>query len=309
MSYLTQNDIYFHTQINRRVSLNPRFLDVDFAKYIEKIVKNNVEGRCIKEGYVVPGTTIVLERSMGNINNNQFNGNIIYDVKIGVKICNIPVNSVVKAPIIKMNKLGLLAELGPLMIIVPKEIHNNKDAFKDIKIGDEIELLIIGKTFELNSKKISVYARLNASGAQKMKVVGRKGEKNTQNTVNKVVDASIFYKNEPETNKESDDNDETLDKVDEDEDEENEDEEDGEEAEEAEEAEDEDENNSDINEELDDDAELDEEEDDEEDDEDDDLGNTNDNIGELDENEDPLEEDVDGDGDEEEEEEEEEDED
>jgi DNA-directed RNA polymerase subunit E'/Rpb7 len=293
MSYLTQNDIYFHTQINRRVSLNPRFLDVDFAKYIEKIVKNNVEGRCIREGYVVPGTTIVLERSMGNLNNNQFNGNIIYDVKIGVKICNIPINSVVKAPIIKMNKLGLLAELGPLMIIVPKEIHSNKDAFKDIKIGDEIELLIIGKTFELNSKKISVYARLNTAGTQKMKIIARKGDKNTQNMANKVVDNSIFYKNEPIEEQEEDNN-ETLDKVDEDEDSEDEEE---------------DENNSDINEELEDDGELDDddeeeddEEDDEEDNEDDDLGNNNENIGELDENEDPLEED----GDEEEEEEEEE---
>jgi len=296
MSYLTLNDIYFHTQINRRVSLNPRFLDVDFAKYIEKIVKNNVEGRCIREGYVVPGTTIVLERSMGNLNNNQFNGNIIYDVKIGVKICNIPVNSVVKAPIIKMNKLGLLAELGPLMIIVPKEIHSNKDAFKDIKIGDEIELLIIGKTFELNSKKISVYARLSTGGANKMKITARKGEKNTQNTANKVVDASIFYKNEPVEEREEP-NDDTLEKVDEDED--------SEEEEEDSEEEDEDENNSDINEELEDDAELEDDEEDEEEDEDE-LGNNNENIGELEENEDPLEEEE---GDEEEEEEEEEDED
>ena len=291
MSYLTQNDIYFHTQINRRVSLNPRFLDVDFAKYIEKIVKNNVEGRCIREGYVVPGTTIVLERSMGNLNNNQFNGNIIYDVKIGVKICNIPVNSVVKAPIIKMNKLGLLAELGPLMIIVPKEIHSNKDAFKDIKIGDEIELLIIGKTFELNSKKISVYARLSTAGANKMKITARKGEKNTQNTVNKVVDTSIFYKNEPVEEREDN---ETLDKVDEDED--------TEEEEENSEEEEDDENNSDINEELEDDGELDED-DEEEDEEEDELENNNENIGELEENEDPLEEEE---GDEEEEEEEEE---
>jgi len=296
MSYLTLNDIYFHTQINRRVSLNPRFLDVDFAKYIEKIVKNNVEGRCIREGYVVPGTTIVLERSMGNLNNNQFNGNIIYDVKIGVKICNIPVNSVVKAPIIKMNKLGLLAELGPLMIIVPKEIHSNKDAFKDIKIGDEIELLIIGKTFELNSKKISVYARLSTGGANKMKITARNGEKNTQNTANKVVDASIFYKNEPVEEREEP-NDDTLEKVDEDED--------SEEEEEDSEEEDEDENNSDINEELEDDAELEDDEEDEEED-DDDLGNNNENIGELEENEDPLEEE-DGDDEEEEEEEEEED--
>jgi DNA-directed RNA polymerase subunit E'/Rpb7 len=291
MSYLTHNDIYFHMQINRRVSLNPRFLDVDFAKYIEKIVKNNVEGRCIREGYVVPGTTIVLERSMGNLNNNQFNGNIIYDVKIGVKICNIPVNSVVKAPIIKMNKLGLLAELGPLMIIVPKEIHSNKDAFKDIKIGDEIELLIIGKTFELNSKKISVYARLNTGGLQKMKVGVRKGEKNTQNTANKVVDTSIFYKNETVDEKEED-NDETLDKVDEDEDSEGESEE---------------EDDGELNEELEDDGELDDEDEDEDDDEDEDeLENNNENIGELEENEDPLEEEE---GEEEEEEEEEEDED
>jgi DNA-directed RNA polymerase subunit E'/Rpb7 len=291
MSYLTQNDIYFHTQINRRVSLNPRFLDLDFAKYIEKIVKNNVEGRCIREGYVVPGTTIVLERSMGNLNNNQFNGNIIYDVKIGVKICNIPVNSVVKAPIIKMNKLGLLAELGPLMIIVPKEIHSNKDAFKDIKIGDEIELLIIGKTFELNSKKISVYARLSTGGANKMKITARKGEKNTQNTVNKVVDASIFYKNEP-VEERDEPNDETLDKIDEDEDSEEEDSEE----------EDDEENNSDVNEELEDDGEL--EEDDEEDEEEDELENNIENIGELEENEDPLEEeDVDEDEEEEEEEE------
>ena len=295
MSYLTQNDIYFHTQINRRVSLNPRFLDLDFAKYIEKIVKNNVEGRCIREGYVVPGTTIVLERSMGNLNNNQFNGNIIYDVKIGVKICNIPVNSIVKAPIIKMNKLGLLAELGPLMIIVPKEIHNNKDAFKDIKIGDEIELLIIGKTFELNSKKISVYARLSTGGANKMKITARKGEKNTQNTVNKVVDASIFYKNEPVEEKEEQ-NEETLDKIDEDEDSEEED---------SEEEDDED-NNSDVNEELEDDGELeeDDEEDEEEEEEEEELENNIENIGELEENEDPLEEeDVDEDEEEEEEEE------
>jgi DNA-directed RNA polymerase subunit E'/Rpb7 len=274
--------------------LSPRFLDLDFAKYIEKIVKNNVEGRCIREGYVVPGTTIVLERSMGNLNNNQFNGNIIYDVKIGVKICNIPVNSVVKAPIIKINKLGLLAELGPLMIIVPKEIHSNKDAFKDIKIGDEIELLIIGKTFELNSKKISVYARLSTGGANKMKITARKGEKNTQNTVNKVVDASIFYKNEPVEEKDEE-NEETLDKIDEDEDNEEED---------SEEEDDDEENNSDVNEELEDDGEL--EEDDEEDEEEEELENNIENIGELEENEDPLEEeDVDEDDDEEEEEEEE----
>ena len=49
MSYLTHNDIYFHTQINRRVSLNPRFLDMDFVKYIEKKLNIKV-GETTKDG-------------------------------------------------------------------------------------------------------------------------------------------------------------------------------------------------------------------------------------------------------------------
>ena len=64
MSSLTKNDIYFYTQIKKRVSLNPRYLDENFPAYIEKIVKNNVEGKCIKEGYVVPNTVIILKRSI-----------------------------------------------------------------------------------------------------------------------------------------------------------------------------------------------------------------------------------------------------
>lgn len=207
MNYLTQNDIYFHTQIKKRVSLNPRFLDENFVSFIEKIVKNNVEGKCVKEGYVVPGTVIILERSIGNMNNNQFNGNIMFELKIGAKVCNIPVNSVIKAPVKKINKLGLLAELGPLMIIVPREIHTGKDLFKDIKIGEEIELLVIGKTYELNSKKISVYAKLNIEAKKKMKIAVRKGVKNTKNTQDKLVEETMVVQENDydEITKESED--------------------------------------------------------------------------------------------------------
>ena len=175
MSSLTKNEIYFYTQIKKRISLNPRYLDENFSAYIEKIVKNNVEGKCIKEGYVVPNTVIILKRSIGNMNNNQFNGNITFDITIGAKVCNIPVNSVIKASVKKINKLGILAELGPLMIIVPKEIHQNKEPFSKINIGDDIDLLVIGKTFNLNSKVISIYAKLNSEVRKKVVIQIRKG--------------------------------------------------------------------------------------------------------------------------------------
>ena len=196
MNYLTHKDIYFHTQIRKKISLNPRFLDENFSQFLEKIVKNKIEGKCVKEGYVVPGTVVILERSMGSLNSNQFNGNIEYDLKIGAKVCNIPVNSVIKASVKKISKLGLLSELGPLMIIIPKEIHTQKDAFKDIKIGDEVELLVIGKTFDLDSKKISVYGKLNSETKKKIKIVARKGDAKTKNTVNKMANETIVPQEE-----------------------------------------------------------------------------------------------------------------
>lgn len=190
MNSLSANDIYFHTQIKRRVSLNPRYLDENFPQFIEKIVKNNIEGKCIKEGYVVPNTVVILKRSMGNLNNNQFNGNILFDLIIGAKICNIPVNSVVMAVVKKINKLGILAELGPLMILVPRDIHQAKEPFKDIKPGMEIELLVIGKTFDLNSKVISVYAKLNSETKKKIVIPVRK-------TVDKHKNTNKFLASEP----------------------------------------------------------------------------------------------------------------
>ena len=159
---------------------------------ILKIVKNNVEGKCIKEGYVVPNTVIILKRSIGNMNNNQFNGNITFDITIGAKVCNIPVNSVIKASVKKINKLGILAELGPLMIIVPKEIHQDKEPFLKINIGDEIDLLVIGKTFHLNSNIISIYAKLNSEVRKKVVIQVRKGVDKHKNMDSLVASESVL---------------------------------------------------------------------------------------------------------------------
>lgn len=174
MNFLSANDIYFHTQIKRRVSLNPRYLDENFPKFIEKIIKNNMEGKCIKEGWVAPNSVVILNRSMGKLNTNQFNGNILFDVLVGAMICNIPVNSVIKVKAKKITKLGVMSEMGPLMIIVPREIHTIKEPFRDIKPGTEIELVVVGKTFELNSKVITVYAKLNSEVKKKIVAPARK---------------------------------------------------------------------------------------------------------------------------------------
>ena len=57
-----------------------------------------------------------------------------------------------------INESGILADLGPLKIIVPKQLQNDKTIFKNLSQGDEIEIIIIEKKYEINSKYITVAA-------------------------------------------------------------------------------------------------------------------------------------------------------
>ena len=174
MSVLTQNDIYFNTMIKKNISLRPKFLNKNLEENIKNIIVNSVEGKCVKEGYIVKNSVEILKRSIGNMNSNQFTGNVNFEVIFGAKVCNVPVGSVLKAKIRKINKLGLLAEIGPLMIIVPREIHNSKELFKSLQIGEEIDIYVIGKTFKLNNQQISVYGKLNEEANKKITIPKRK---------------------------------------------------------------------------------------------------------------------------------------
>lgn len=200
MEVLTEKDIYFHSLIKRRINLRPQFLDENLNSNIENILKNEIEGKCIKEGYIVPNTVEIKKRSIGNLCSNQFTGNIIYDVTYSAKICNIPINSVVRAKVKKMNENGILAILGPLMIIVQKELHQNKDAFKSIDYDDEIDILVCDKSFDLGSRAITVMGKLNAESKRKIVLKTRKVK---QKNDNKLAEEVVLANDEDRLKKES----------------------------------------------------------------------------------------------------------
>ena len=45
------------------------------------------------------------------------------------------------------NKMGILAELGPLVIIIPFQHHSNRDIFQNIEENAKIIVSVIGKRF------------------------------------------------------------------------------------------------------------------------------------------------------------------
>ena len=166
---MDENKVFLNNILYKKVAIEPRYLNKNIEKYILNNLKYSIEGKCIKEGFVQPDSIKLIRRSVGKTYGCDFSGNIVYDIVYSAKICNPVENDIIKCVIKNINKLGVLAENGPLSIIVAKQYHQDKSIFKNIEIGDYINIKVLGKKFELNDFKISVIGQIVREGKIKTK--------------------------------------------------------------------------------------------------------------------------------------------
>ena len=166
---MDENKVFINNILYKKVAIEPKYLNKNIEKYILNNLKFNLEGKCIKEGFVLPDSIKIVRRSVGKTYGCDFSGNIVYDIVYSAKICNPAENDIISCVIKNINKLGVLAENGPLSIIIAKQYHQDKSIFKNIEIGDYINIKVLGKKFELNDFKISVIGQIVQEGKIKTK--------------------------------------------------------------------------------------------------------------------------------------------
>ena len=161
------NNLYNTLQLTDRIILNPSNLN-----NIERLIKNKLQkkvgNKCIKDGYVLSNSIQILKRSIGKINTAFFDGSISYNIQYSAKICNPKEGSFITVDYVDHNKMGILAKKNntPLNIVIPKQLHKNKELFKKIdnllQQQQEIKLKIqiIGKRFEKDDTEIFVIGKL-----------------------------------------------------------------------------------------------------------------------------------------------------
>ena len=161
------NNLYNTLQLTDRIILNPSNLN-----NIERLIKNKLQkkvgNKCIKDGYVLSNSIQILKRSIGKINTAFFDGSISYNIQYSAKICNPKEGSFITVDYVDHNKMGILAKKNntPLNIVIPKQLHKNKELFKKIdnllEQQQEIKLKIqiIGKRFEKDDTEIFVIGKL-----------------------------------------------------------------------------------------------------------------------------------------------------
>lgn len=154
------NTIYNSQIINKNIKVNILNVGKNISEILTTSLKNELEGKCINEGFVKPGSIKIINYSSGLIHGD----NVVFSTNIQLDICN-PVEDIeIKCKVQDITKAGIRAkldmDLSPLVIFIARDHHNLNEKFQNIKENDIINVNIIGTRFELNDTYISVIGEL-----------------------------------------------------------------------------------------------------------------------------------------------------
>ena len=129
---MVDTNIYTKSLLNKNIALSISQIGSNIKEVLEEIIMNEIEGKCIVEGYVKPNSVKVINYSSGIVKGE----NIVFDVKFECLVC-FPVEGMELTCVVKdVTKAGIRAlsetEPSPFIVFVARD-HNNmkKDLNKD----------------------------------------------------------------------------------------------------------------------------------------------------------------------------------
>lgn len=158
--YKKELSIFMPSMITKRVSLPMSYIGSNIKPTLEKIISSQVEGKCIVEGYIKPGSVKIITYSNGMIQSDI----IMFEVVFECLVCSPVEGMLIEAIAKNITKAGIRAEYdsipSPIEIFVARDHHYKSSYFASIKDNDKIKVRVIGQRYELNDKYISIIAEL-----------------------------------------------------------------------------------------------------------------------------------------------------
>jgi len=153
-------NIYNKSLITTTVSLGISTIGNNLKETLTKAISNQIEGKCIVNGYIKPDSVEVMTFSSGLL----FGSNVNFEVVIQCDVC-LPVEGMfIKCIAKNINKAGIRAEINespsPVVIFIARDHNYSSPLFSEVKENDEIKVRVIGQRFELNDKYISIIAEI-----------------------------------------------------------------------------------------------------------------------------------------------------
>lgn len=148
-------DIQFET----KVTLTAKDMGKDITnldELLEKKVKEQYEGRCSRNGYVLPNTVRMISRSMGMVEKGRYTGDVLFYAEAAAKVLQPPDGIEIEGTVIRQNRMGMYIDYqGAIRVMVPRDLHIGEVEFNDlVKVGDTVRVEIKKSRYQVNDTSI-----------------------------------------------------------------------------------------------------------------------------------------------------------
>lgn len=154
-----------------KVALTAKDLSKDIEsidKLLEEKIKTQYEGKCSRNGYVLPNSVKLLSRSAGLIEKGRFTGDILFYAEAESTVLQPPDGYNLEGEVIRKNKMGLYVNYrDAIRIIVPRDLHIGDEEFEKVQVGEIIQVEIKKSRYQVNDSSIlsvGIYRGKKAAG-------------------------------------------------------------------------------------------------------------------------------------------------
>jgi DNA-directed RNA polymerase subunit E'/Rpb7 len=154
-------NVYSRSLITESLLLPMTAVGRTLKQILEQTIVSMVEGKCIVEGYVKPGSVKVITYSSGVVKGEKVLFEVVYECEVCFPVAGMLLNCIAK----NITKAGIRSESAdgdpsPFVLFIARDHYFSNDYFNSIKENDKFIARVIAQRFELNDKYISIIAEI-----------------------------------------------------------------------------------------------------------------------------------------------------
>lgn len=155
------DNLFISTISKTTISVEPKYLNNNIDRVLLTKLKDNVEGKCIKDGYVKKNSVKIIKRSAGVAQISGFNGSSLFHIMYSIDVCNPLEGHIIEVQALNINKMGIFAGVpyeqnSPINVMIAKQHHIDNPKFDKIKENDIFKIKVIGKRYEYGDTSIQI---------------------------------------------------------------------------------------------------------------------------------------------------------
>ena len=169
---MAEHNVYAKSVLSKKIYLLITETGSNVKENIELKITSSVEGKCIAEGFIKPGTVRLVSYSSGIVNNDRIEFHTVFECMICHPVEGMTMDCTSKT----ITKAGVHAQVIdsdgtiPVTVFIARDHHNMNRHFNSIKENSNITIKVTGVRYELNDPYICVLGKLMESVKPKLKI-------------------------------------------------------------------------------------------------------------------------------------------